>query len=227
MLAACSWNRRDVLAVIAGLGSLAACAAAGQPAGRWSRGAPMPSARSELTSAVLDGRIYVAGGIAQLGASTDFAVYDPQADVWAELPPLPEDLHHLGAAAAGGRIYLTGGYADIAFGEKSPRTWVYDPGARQWTQAADMPAPRAAHAMAAIGDRLYVVGGVGQRSEELCGSTTPRPTAGIPPRHRCQPHASISPGGDRRQALRGRGPRPRRRQPRHARDLRPRDRHLG
>ena len=60
----------------------------------------MPSARSELTSAVLDGRIYVAGGIAQLGASTDFAVYDPQADVWAELPPLPESALH-GPGAVG------------------------------------------------------------------------------------------------------------------------------
>ena len=151
----------------------------------------MPTARSELTSATLHGRIYVAGGIAQLGASTDFAVYDPQADVWAELPPLPEDLHHLGAAAAGGRIYVTGGYTDIAFGQKSPRTWVYDPGARQWTQAADMPAPRAAHAMAGS-DRLYVVGGVGPRSEELW-VYDPAADGWERPARRCRPRASISP----------------------------------
>ena len=127
----------------------------------------MPTARSELSSAVLEGRIYVGGGIAQLGTTTAFEAYDPLADAWEELPPLAEDLHHLAAAATAGRVYITGGYADIAFSEKSPRAWVYDSGPRQWTRVADMPAPRAAHAMAAIDGKLYVVGGVGPRAEEL------------------------------------------------------------
>ena len=50
----------------------------------------MPTARSELAAAALDGRIYVAGGIAQWGTTAAFEAYDPATDRWEELPPLPE-----------------------------------------------------------------------------------------------------------------------------------------
>jgi hypothetical protein len=38
-----------------------------QAGGAWHDGAPMPTARSELVSAALDERIYVAGGLAAFG----------------------------------------------------------------------------------------------------------------------------------------------------------------
>jgi hypothetical protein len=48
------------------LQSLPGCAVPqGVPPGPWTRAAPMPTARSQLAAAALDGRIYVAGGIAQ------------------------------------------------------------------------------------------------------------------------------------------------------------------
>ena len=64
----------------------------------------MPTARSELAAAALDGRIYAAGGIAQWGTTAAFEAYDPAMDRWEELPPLPEAVHHLAAAATNERI---------------------------------------------------------------------------------------------------------------------------
>jgi N-acetylneuraminic acid mutarotase len=144
------------------------CAAAQDvPGGPWTRTAPMPTSRSELAAAALDGRIYAAGGIAQRGTTAAFEIYDPATDRWEELPPLLEAFHHLAAAATDDRIYVTGGYADLLFSEITNRAWAYDPRARTWTRIADLPAPRAAHGMAAIEGKLYVVGGVGPDSKEL------------------------------------------------------------
>src|SRR5918994_2227304 len=93
------------------LQSLWGCAAAQDVTqAPWTRAAPMPTSRSELAAAALDGRIYVAGGIAQWGTTTAFEAYDPAIDRWEELPPLPEAVHHLAAAATNVRIYVTGGY---------------------------------------------------------------------------------------------------------------------
>ena len=46
----------------------------------WTTRAPMPSARSGGAAAVVNGKIYVAGGRPPGGH--DFAVYDPKTDTW-------------------------------------------------------------------------------------------------------------------------------------------------
>lgn len=134
----------------------------------WREGAPMTTRRSELASALLDGQIYVGGGIGENWTTrTEFERYDIPTDTWETLAPMPVGLHHLGMAAAGGRVYVTGGYADMNFTTDQAATYVYDPTANTWTQAADMPAPRAAHAMVSIGGQLYVVGGLGPGADAL------------------------------------------------------------
>ena len=135
--------------------------------GGWTTGAPMPTRRSELTSALLDGNIYVAGGIGE-GWTTRAEVerYDIAADSWTPVAPLPLGLNHLGMAALDGHVYVTGGYADVNFSVDQTATYAYDPTTDSWTRMADMPAPRAAHTMVAAGDKLYVIGGGGPRAEE-------------------------------------------------------------
>lgn len=129
----------------------------------WTTAAPMPLARSELNATVAEGRLYVAGGIAQLGATPAFQVYDPAGDSWRSLAQMPEPRHHFGMSALDGRIYVSGGYRDLPFGADTARAevWVYDVESDGWSEIADLPTPRAAHAMVAQGGRLYVVGGVG------------------------------------------------------------------
>jgi hypothetical protein len=135
--------------------------------GGWTTGAPMPTRRSEIASAVVDGFIYVAGGIGEAWSiRSEVERYDITADSWTTVAPLPVGLHHLGMAALDGLVYVTGGYANMDFTVDQATTYVYDPAADSWAQVADMPAPRAAHGMATLGGKLIVVGGVGPRAEE-------------------------------------------------------------
>jgi N-acetylneuraminic acid mutarotase len=127
--------------------------------GEWRAGAPMPTARSELAATALDGRVYVAGGLAGLGVTDAFEVYEPVTDSWQAAADLPAPLHHTALAGMGGKVYLTGGFHDLAFQEMSDATWAYDPQQDAWEQVATMPGPRGSHAMVAVDGKLYVVGG--------------------------------------------------------------------
>ncbi len=133
-----------------------------QAQGTWTQGAPMPTARSEIAAAVLDGRIYVAGGLDTEGNPlAAFEVYDPEDDKWEVAPSMPVALHHLGVAAQEGRVYVSGGYRGTRFRPNVRGAWVYDPETERWSEIAAMPAPRAAHVMVPLDGKLYVVGGVG------------------------------------------------------------------
>ena len=128
--------------------------------GTWTRGPAMPTQRGEVAAAVLDGRLYVAGGfgLPMRSQSAAFEAYDPGSDGWRELAPLPEARDHSALTAIGARLYLSGGNAE-GFVRRA-NLWVYDPATDHWSAAAPMPEPRAAHAAVAVGGRLYVLGGV-------------------------------------------------------------------
>src|SRR5436190_896637 len=65
----------------------------------WQTLAPMPAARQELSSAVLNGLIYVIGGYDSAGQSTSSVfVYHPQSNSWSTAASLPIANNH-GAAA--------------------------------------------------------------------------------------------------------------------------------
>ena len=49
-------------------------------------GAPMPSERSEVAVAAMEGRIYVVGGF---DGQTELEIYDPTADRWTRGAPFP------------------------------------------------------------------------------------------------------------------------------------------
>lgn len=59
----------------------------------WSNGAPLPTPRSEIAGAALNGKIYIIGGFDETGQSTTTVeVYDPIADKWTEAAaPLPHN----------------------------------------------------------------------------------------------------------------------------------------
>ncbi len=124
----------------------------------------MTVARGEIAAAVLDGKIYVAGGLSGVRSLRSFEEFEPGRNEWRRLAPLPVRLHHIGMAAVRGRVYVTGGYCGLSFLLKAvPRiadTWAYDPTEDRWEVAPPMPGPRAAHTVAEIDGRLYVVGGL-------------------------------------------------------------------
>ena len=108
---------------------------------KWTIRAPMPSARSGGAAAVVNGKIYVAGGRPPGGH--DFAVYDPKTDTWERLADLPTQRNHLAAAAHDDRVYVVGGRFGGGFqSERTDAVEVYDPKTRQWSKKTPMLKPR-------------------------------------------------------------------------------------
>ena len=104
----------------------------------------MTTARSEITSAVLDNGIYVVGGF-ENGRNPVSAVevYDPLANKWTTVSPLPQPLDHTAAAAASfdGKLYVVGGdYLDRD--NLSDKLCIYNPAYNDWTQGANLPGAR-------------------------------------------------------------------------------------
>jgi N-acetylneuraminic acid mutarotase len=108
---------------------------------KWTTRASMPTSRSGGAAAVVDDKIYVAGGRPPHGH--DFAVYDPKSDIWTQLANLPTQRNHLAAGAYEDKVYVVGGRFGGGFqSERTAAVEVYDPKTRQWTKRAPMLKPR-------------------------------------------------------------------------------------
>jgi N-acetylneuraminic acid mutarotase len=127
----------------------------------------MPTARSEVHAALLDGCIYVAGGLGGNFTTAAFECLDVAKQSWRKLAPLPNGVHHAPVAALAGKVWLSGGYTTLTFTLNDPVLWSYDPAANAWSVAAKMPGRRGAHVFAALGNRLFVAGGAGDAAQEV------------------------------------------------------------
>jgi hypothetical protein len=134
--------------------------------GGWVARAPMPTARSGGGAAVVDGKIYVAGGRPPGGSA--FEVYDPATDRWEKLPDLPTQRNHLAMAALGDKVIVAGGrFEPGAMAERTDVVEVYDPATRRWSRAAPLPAPVGGITGAAHAGCMFVFGGEGERGHIL------------------------------------------------------------
>jgi N-acetylneuraminic acid mutarotase len=128
----------------------------------WTKAAQPTVARQELYPAVLNGKIYVVGGLLSpnTGFSAHFESYDPAKDAWTVLRPLPEARHHITLSAVNGLLYgvggFTGGFPDW---RAQPTMFIYNPASDTWTRGTDLPAPRAEGVSEVVDDRIYLIGG--------------------------------------------------------------------
>ncbi|OZI47293.1 ring canal Kelch protein [Bordetella genomosp. 5] len=157
-------QRRDILRLGAALAAVPFIrpAFAQTPAPRWTTAAAPTVARQELYPEVLDGRLYVAGGLLtpNTGYSAHFESYDPATDAWTRLATLPEARHHIALAATGGLLYGVGGFSGgFPNWRAQASAYVYDPRANRWRDSTPIPYPTAEGVFAAIAERLYLVGG--------------------------------------------------------------------
>ncbi len=134
--------------------------------GGWLPRAPMPTARSGGGKAVIDGKIYVAGGRPPGGAA--FEVYDPATDKWEKLPDMPTQRNHLAMVALNGKIIVAGGrFGPGAMAERTDAVEIYDPATRRWTTGAPLPAPRGGITGAVHAGCMFVFGGEGDLGHVL------------------------------------------------------------
>jgi N-acetylneuraminic acid mutarotase len=134
--------------------------------GGWVERAPMPTPRSGGGSAVVDGKIYVAGGRPPGGPA--FEVYDPATNSWEKLPDLPTQRNHLAMGAIGGKIYVVGGRTGPgAMAGRVDVVEIYDPATRRWSRGAPLPAPRGGITGAVHAGCMFVFGGEGEPTHVL------------------------------------------------------------
>ena len=116
----------------------------------WSTLEPMPTARSGLGVAVVDGKIYaIVSGINY--------EYDPSTNSWTTKTPMPTPRSSFGIAVVENKIYVMGGANASMFTDANE---VYDPATDTWEIKASMPAGgRAELAVNAVNGKIYAIGG--------------------------------------------------------------------
>jgi N-acetylneuraminic acid mutarotase len=78
----------------------------------WTKKADMPTARSDLSTCVVNGIIYAIGGMNRAGWYNFSTVeaYDPVTDTWTKMPDMSIEREALSTSAVNGRIYVIGGW---------------------------------------------------------------------------------------------------------------------
>ncbi|KPL90289.1 Kelch repeat-containing protein [Herpetosiphon geysericola] len=164
------WNQR--LYLFGGAGTSAGKVQIYQPASNtWSQGAAIPFATMAASSALIDEKIYVAGGIVSGNTSNYHAVYDPATNTWTSLPTMPLARNGAAGGTDGRYFYLFGGRASGTTGAASADVQIYDPLSQTWTSSAsDQTIPPLPQARADLGQAIwykgefYLLGGADQAS---------------------------------------------------------------
>lgn len=137
-------------------------------ANRWETARPAPMARNSAAGAVLDGKLFVAGGRTVDGGGTGrLDRYDPARDRWDTLAPIPASPATgrqvgggLAMAEAGGRLIAFGGeWFEGRGGGVFAETWIYHPARDAWTAGPAMRTPRHGLAAASVDGVIYAIGG--------------------------------------------------------------------
>ena len=121
---------------------------------------PLPKALLATATTVLNGKIYLFGGVQyNLGsASKSSYVYDPVTNAWTSLPDIPIAVGYAVAEAINGKIYLIGGFGSGGAPVYN-LTQEYDPQTNLWQTKAPMLTARGYMCAAVFDNRIYVLGG--------------------------------------------------------------------
>jgi len=123
----------------------------------WTEKAPMPTARSALSTSVVDGKIYALGGSTYRTGLSTVEAYDPATDTWTTKAPMPTArTTFLATSAVNGIIYVIGGVnGETAFSTVE----AYEPATDIWTEKTSMPRARGFLATSVVGGKIYAIGG--------------------------------------------------------------------
>ena len=132
-------------------------------AGPWRGIGAAPTARQQVATAVVDGRIWVVGGLVgtkKAAATNRVESYDPTINAWSTATPLPRPLHHATAVAYRGELVVIGGWepkgANLTAVASREVLALRD---GKWVRYAPLRHPRAAAAAAVVDDKIVVTGG--------------------------------------------------------------------
>ncbi|KAI6362360.1 hypothetical protein MCOR25_006235 [Pyricularia grisea] len=135
--------------------------------GEWSLGPTLPFAVNHANTIVVDGKVYLLGGLApdEVGnwvKTGQSYVLDGIDDGWKVLQPIPDEVSRGSASvgAAGDLIFLAGGMTQLIPQDTIASVIAYNVTANEWiTDLPDLPEPRDHAGSAVIDGTLYIVGG--------------------------------------------------------------------
>jgi N-acetylneuraminic acid mutarotase len=137
-----------------------------KPAGSWQKGHNSLFPVQQLHAAVLDGLIYLAGGLtgtqAANQATSGVEYYDPVFHVWSKGPPLPFTVHHAMLVAYQNKLYLIGGFRPQGQNLEAAATnqvWILNRTAGRWQPGPPLHHARAAGAAVVVHNEIVVFGG--------------------------------------------------------------------
>ncbi len=134
----------------------------------WKKVADMPTPRSNAEAAVVDGKIYVVGGLAATDRRMESTkilkvveVYDPQTDTWERKQDMSQPRLSFGIGVVGRKIYVMGGANFFENQWRLDHVEVYDPDADVWHNRPSLLTRRDGFETAVVEDSIYVIGGRG------------------------------------------------------------------
>lgn len=123
----------------------------------WTPLSPMPTARGEFGTAVVNGKIYVIGGVNENNQPLNIIEeYNPISDQWTSKMTMPTPRSGLATVVYDNKIYVIGGSVGNVFVGNNE---VYDPISNSWTTKASMPTPRADLTANLVNGQIYLIAG--------------------------------------------------------------------
>jgi DNA-binding CsgD family transcriptional regulator len=124
---------------------------------RWFELSAKPLPVTDVSAAVIGGKVYVPGGQLSSGETSDvLEIYDPELDKWLLGGTLPSGISGYGLATFEGKLFLFGGWD----GENVvDHVYIYDPDLDSWSQGTRLPTARAYPGVGVSEGRIFIVGG--------------------------------------------------------------------
>ena len=124
---------------------------------RWTMLKAKPIPVTDVSAAVIGGKIYIPGGRTLSGEVTDvLEIYSPLEDEWETGADLPTGLSAYAIVSYEGYFYLFGGWN----GQQVVNSvYQYDPDSDQWRALTPMPTARAFPGVSIVEGKIFVIGG--------------------------------------------------------------------
>ncbi len=116
----------------------------------------MPTARSGLAVAAVNGKIYAIGGTSGGSPVNVNEEYTSGLDIWTSKAPMPTARSGCAVAVYENKIYVIGGEVGNGYVGNNE---VYDPATNTWSTKASMPVPRADFSASVVDGKIYLIGG--------------------------------------------------------------------
>jgi RNA polymerase sigma factor (sigma-70 family) len=138
--------------------------------GTWTKKADMPIAISNLSTSVVNGKIYAIGGWADMNMFSTVEEYDSATDTWTQKADMPTTRAALSTSVVNGKIYAIGGSNPALMGLDTVEE--YDPATDTWTKRTDMPTARFGLSTSVVNGKIYAIGGSVGRPGKFVGLDT-------------------------------------------------------